>query len=238
MNVLDLFSGIGGFSLGLERAGMKTVAFCESNPFCQTILRRHWPDVPIHEDIRTLDATGIAADVVCGGFPCKQTSVAAAVHGRRSGLDGPDSSLYVEIFRIVCQVRPRWVLVENPSGISAWADEIDRHLADAGYRVSQSKFKASDFGAPHERERIIFIADRDGKGLEIARRSQPSEEVRFAWAAPPGDLWRKDQSGAWRMDDGLPDRMDRIRAIGNAILPQIPEMVGRAIMKSHTPHEL
>lgn len=122
MNVLDLFSGIGGFSLGLERAGMRTVAFCEINPFCQRVLAKHWPTVPCYDDIRTLTAERLAAnaatgdiqiDVICGGFPCQDVSFA----GRRAGLDGERSGLWFEYARLVSEIRPKIIIVENTPGL-------------------------------------------------------------------------------------------------------------------------
>ena len=118
MRVLDLFSGIGGFSLGLERAGMQTVAFCEIEPFCRAVLAKHWPGVKIYEDIRTLTAAtlerdGIAVDVICGGFPCQDISVA----GRGAGLAGERSGLWREYFRLVGELRPRVVIVENVAAL-------------------------------------------------------------------------------------------------------------------------
>ena len=110
MRVLDLFSGIGGFSLGLERAGMKTIAFCEQDEYCQKVLKKHWPDVPIHNDIRELDGTQYrgAVDVVCGGFPCQPFSQA----GKRAGKDD-DRDLWPEMFRIIREVQPARVIGEN-----------------------------------------------------------------------------------------------------------------------------
>src|SRR4051812_11985953 len=113
MNVLDLFSGIGGFSLGLERAGFKTVAFCEIDPFCRRILEKHWPHVPCYDDVKTLTADrlaadGIAPDVICGGFPCQDLSLAQGAS--RAGLDGERSGLWSEYARIIREVRPRYVI--------------------------------------------------------------------------------------------------------------------------------
>ena len=105
MRVLDLFSGIGGFSLGLERAGMETVAFCEFDKHAQKVLRKHWPEVPIHEDVRVLDGTRYreSVDVVCKGFPCQDLSSA----GQRAGFDGERSSLYREMLRVIGECLPR-----------------------------------------------------------------------------------------------------------------------------------
>jgi len=110
LNVLDLFSGIGGFSLGLERAGMRTVAFCEIEPFCQAVLRKHWPGVPIFEDVRKLTASDLSEpiDVICGGYPCQPFSVA----GKRLGA-ADDRHLWPEYFRLVKELRPAWVIGEN-----------------------------------------------------------------------------------------------------------------------------
>jgi DNA (cytosine-5)-methyltransferase 1 len=118
MNVLDLFSGIGGFSLGLERAGMRTVAFCEIEPFQRAVLAKHWPGIPIYDDVRKLSgpelrAAGITVDVICGGFPCQDISVA----GAQLGLDGERSGLWSEIARLVRELRPRYLIVENVSNL-------------------------------------------------------------------------------------------------------------------------
>src|SRR3954469_20173895 len=118
MRVLDLFSGIGGFSLGLERAGMRTVAFCEIEPYCRAVLAKHWPHVPCYTDIRELTAArlaadGIGVDVICGGFPCQDISVA----GKGAGLAGERSGLWFEYARLIGEIRPRYVVVENVAAL-------------------------------------------------------------------------------------------------------------------------
>src|SRR6476646_7604646 len=114
VNVLDLFSGIGGFSLGLERAGMRTRAFCEIDPYCRRVLAKHWPDVPCFADVRALRPTDLpAVDVICGGFPCTDISVA----GKGLGITGPQSGLWGEYARIIGEVRPRYVIVENVAAL-------------------------------------------------------------------------------------------------------------------------
>jgi DNA (cytosine-5)-methyltransferase 1 len=127
MNVLDLFSGIGGFSLGLERAGMQTVAFCEIDFFCQRVLQKHWPTVPIYDDVRTLTAERlrtdeITADVICGGFPCQPFSSAARGRNRR------DRNLWPEMRRIISECRPNWIICENVADIERMA--IKQVVAD------------------------------------------------------------------------------------------------------------
>lgn len=233
LRVLDLFSGIGGFSLGLERAGMRTVRFVEIDPFCRKVLAKHWPSIPCDSDIRQVDGRKHrGVDVVCGGFPCKQTSVAAAIHGRRSGLGGADSSLFAELVRVVAESRPRWTVVENPAGVSSWESEIARCLEGAGYTVSRSEFEAKSFGAPHLRRRVFFVANADGKRLEIARPPGSPASDRSPWRTPSRNFWRKAEPGVWRMDDGVPHRVDRLTALGNAVIPQMVEAVGRAITES------
>ncbi len=239
LKVLDIFSGIGGFSLGLERTGgFQTVAFCEIEPYCRAVLRKHWPGVPIFEDVTKLGAADVGpVDVICGGFPCQQTSTAAAIHGRRKGLAGETSGLFSEILRLVRECHPKWCVVENPLGVETWAGEIARSLEGAGYGVSKSEFSASDLGLPHSRRRLFFVANLDGARLEIARPARSSKAQGQPWGTITGNFWRKAESGIWGMDDGLPGRMDRLRSLGNAVVPQVVEVVGRAILKSGSmPH--
>src|SRR5688572_4450644 len=160
MNVLDLFSGIGGFSLGLERAGMRTVAFCEIDPFCRRVLAKHWPGVPCYDDVRSLTAErlaadGIAADVICGGFPCQDISVA----GKGLGLEGVRSGLWSEYARLIGEIRPRFVIVENVSALlSRGLGRVLGDLAALGYDAEWHCIPASAVGAPHIRDRIWIIA--------------------------------------------------------------------------------
>jgi len=170
--------------------------------------------------------------LLTGGFPCQQTSVAAAIHGYRTGLAGNSSGLWSEMLRLVGDIRTLWVIVENPPGIDTWSGEIKAGLEGLGYGVSRTTRKASDLAAPHERRRRFFVANRDGKRLALSRTDVPREAASSPWPAPPGNLWRADQSDALRMDDGLPDRMDRIRALGNAIVPQVATEICKAIIEA------
>ena len=226
MRVLDLFSGIGGFSLGLERAGMRTVAFCEIEPYCRAVLRKHWPETRIHDDIKFMDCA-IAADVVCGGPPCQATSVAAAISGNRTG-----ATMWPWMFRVADLVRPAWVIVEQPCGNAAWEDQVKDDLARIGYHSARFERSAGSFGAPHERRRVFIIANAVRKRCEeVARLSRSSPSVQVAWPAPPRGAWRSPRSGNRGMDDGFSDWVDRLRSLGNALVPQIAEMIGRAIME-------
>ena len=232
MKVLDLFSGIGGFSLGLERAGMETVAFCEKAEFQRKVLEKHWPSVPIYEDVRTLDVTGIKADVYAGGAPCTQTSVAAAISGCRHGLKGKDSGLWHRYLELVGIGRPAWVIYENPPGIQTWEGEIKSGLEGFGYRVSKLAFKASDFGLPHRRIRCFYVANANGKGLEITRQTRPQKISWIKRLTATGGAWVTSTPGAIGMFNGLPNRVDRTIALGNAVMPCMAEEVGRLIMEA------
>jgi DNA (cytosine-5)-methyltransferase 1 len=156
MKVLDLFSGIGGFSLGLEWAGMSTKAMCEKDPYCRKVLSKHWPGLKIHEDIRDLDGKEYAnsIDVVAGGFPCQPFSVA----GERKGkLD--DRHLWPEMFRVIKESKPRWVLGENVFGfINMALDDVQSDLESEHYEVRKFVLPAVAVDARHRRDRCFVIA--------------------------------------------------------------------------------
>jgi DNA (cytosine-5)-methyltransferase 1 len=275
VKVLDLFSGIGGFSLGLERAGMRTVAFCEIEPFPRKVLAKHWPNVPIYDDVRTLTAKRLAADgidvdVICGGFPCQDISEA----GRRIGLKGERSGLWTEFSRLIDEIGPKFVVVENVSEllVSAMGDVL-RDLAEIGYDAEWHSIPACAIGADHIRERIWIVAYPNSTRAKITSqcgRIQCTQEVgqdapedyadgygsRSSRGLPSGTLNEDaraisprlgfalsvapsfpgiDGAGSpvlGRGEDGIPHRVDRLYAIGNAVVPQIPELIGRAIMAS------
>lgn len=238
LKILDLFSGIGGFSLGLERAGMQTVAFCEINPFCRKVLAKHWPEVPIYDDIRTLTAErlradGISVDVVCGGFPCPDISVA----GKGAGLDGERSGLFFEAARIVRELRPRVVVLENVAALlGRGLGRVLGALAEIGHDAWWDCIPASAVGSPQLRDRIWIVAMPRGERIEgFIEQALPwlralpwrENERRAAdWRNRP------DLHSPWlcRTSDAIPDRVDRTFALGNAVVPQIPELIGRAIL--------
>ena len=236
LNVLDLFSGIGGFSLGLERTGgFKTVAFCEIEPFCRRVLAKHWPDVPIYEDIESLPRIG-GIDAVFAGFPCKQTSRAAAVHGRRDGLQGTDSRLWYAVPPVLQRERPLWVCIENPDGARKWEDQIAGGLEDAGYRVRRLDLSAWDIGAPHLRRRCFWLAHPDIARLARAWEAGSSAARSLSRRAVARNAWLSAIPGIGRVADGVPARVDRrkrIDALGNAVVPQITEFIGRAILAAN-----
>jgi DNA (cytosine-5)-methyltransferase 1 len=237
MKVLDLFSGIGGFSLGLERAGMETIAFCEIEKYCQKVLKKHWPEVPIYEDIKQLDGTKYrgAVDVVCGGFPCQDLSVA----GNQEGFEGERSSLYREMLRIISECLPRYAIFENVTGLISgdggrWFARFLYDLAAIGYDAEWNCISASYIGAPHHRDRVWIVAYPNRKRCErkpkITHYLQQQIEL---MRSDTGKRKRFDLSepALCRKDDGISNRSHRLKALGNAVVPQIPEAIGLAIME-------
>jgi DNA (cytosine-5)-methyltransferase 1 len=169
LRVLDLFTGIGGFTLGLERAGMRTVAMCESDPFCREWLQQRWPQVPCYPDVRQLDGGTVGhVDVVCGGFPCQDV----ASSGLRAGLAGARSGLWFQMLRILREVQPTFVIVENVTGLRVnGADRVLSDLEAANYTCWPFVVGAGDLGFPHRRKRvwIVGVAHRDSGGCESQR---------------------------------------------------------------------
>lgn len=243
MNVLDLFSGIGGFSLGLERAGMRTVAFCEIEPFQRAVLRKHWPDVPCYDDIRTLTADrltadGITVDAICGGFPCQDISEA----GQLGGIGAERSGLWSEYARLIHEIRPQVVIVENVADLLIRGiGRVLGDLAEVGMDAWWGCLRACDLGAPHIRDRIWIVAYPQGseawreKASDCHRKFAAARAYQGAQAGRrAGDFGGKDwhpEPRICRVDDGFKANVDRVGACGNAVIPDIPEIIGRAIMK-------
>lgn len=233
LRVLDLFSGLGAFSLGLQRTdGFQTVAFCEINDYCRRVLARHWPGVPIYGDVRELTADrlaadGIAVDAICAGFPCQDISNA----GLRAGIDGERSGLWREVARLAGELRPRYVLLENVSALlDRGLGRVLGDLAEVGFDAEWDCIPASYLGFPHNRDRIWIVA-----------HSQRGERWAESYRRALGRMGRQQQSvekdRAWKsalrrlrgMDDGTSYGVERIDAIRNSLVPEIPAMIGRAI---------
>jgi DNA (cytosine-5)-methyltransferase 1 len=233
MTVGSIFSGIGGIDLGFERAGFDIKWQIELDWFRRAILKKHWPNVKRYIDVRTATPEE-QVDVIVGGFPCKQTSLAAATHDKRVGLAGKDSGLYADMLRIVRLVRPRVVVTENVEGALSSAAEITRHLAESGYELSIKPLtvSAEALGAPHCRRRVFWVAHRYGERLAIPRYIESPSIVRSPWRAFTGNTWLSNLSGTMRVDDGLSSRVDsrlRIAAIGDSCVPQVAEWVARLV---------
>lgn len=257
LRILDLFSGIGGFSLGLERTGgFETVAFCEIEEFPRKVLAKHWPEVPCYEDVTKLTGDilkrdGISVDVITGGFPCQDLSTA----GKQAGMgEGTRSGLWSEIVRLIGELRPQYVIVENVAALlsgpnyqrGGWFGRVLGDLAECGYNAEWENIPAAAMGAPHRRERVWLVAYPNEGGC-----TQPVLTEKYApqgtWGIPEvwGKNWngtkvgpalpsvsngRVDSSKLDRVVDGFSDWPHRLAACGNAVVPQIPEMIGRAIL--------
>jgi DNA (cytosine-5)-methyltransferase 1 len=317
----ELFAGIGGFSLGLERAGMTCKWQVEIDPYARAVLNKHWPDVPKHDDVRTFPPThthtqDFSVDLICGGFPCQDISVA----GKGAGLAGERSGLWNDFARIIRTVRPRWVVIENVPALTARGlGTVLGDLAEIGFDAEWHCIPASAVGAPHRRERIWIVgnarcepiggsiaasavergqaaapaspvstgdagcgrtyarlsnvADSDCARLRHCGRSCTACETRAVqgkeqerqrlWvdAQPsrqggdvpnanragrqqqrrpeptPAEQLAAERSGWWesepdvgRVAHGIPSRVDRLRCLGNAVVPQVVEVIGRAIL--------
>jgi DNA (cytosine-5)-methyltransferase 1 len=234
LKLLDLFSGIGGFSLGLERAGFQTVAFCEIEPRPRKTLAKHWPGVPIYDDIKTLTAgqlaaDGVAVDAICGGFPCQDVSGA----GNRAGLAGERSGLWRHQARLIGEIRPAVAFVENVTGLlSLGMGEVLGDLAALGYDAEWHCIPASAVGATQCRDRVWLVAYPNGK------RGRGGETwgqyAKDAWQ-PSSNSWGRDwdiEPRVGRVAHGVPGRAHRLKALGNSIVPHIPELIGRAVLKA------
>lgn len=248
LTVLDLFSGIGGFSLGLERTrGFKTIGFCEIDPYCRAVLAKHWPGIPCHDDIRTLTVEPGHADVLCGGFPCQDISIA----GKGAGLAGERSGLWREYHRLIRMVHPRYVIIENVSALlNRGMGDILGELSQIGYDAEWHCIQASYVGLPHIRDRIWIVAYPGQKlehELQYSSKSQQSSgiegrQTQVEIGSELGLARRKiEERWAYQpaisgMDDGIPADVDALGALGNAIVPQIAEMIGNAILEmEHAP---
>lgn len=201
MKVLDLFSGIGGFSLGLGRAGMQTVAFCEIDPFCRQVLKKHWPHVKQYDDVRTLTGEQVTREVgpisVCvGGYPCQPFSTA----GKRGGAED-DRHLWPEMRRLVEELRPSWVIGENVAGhISLGLDQVLFDLDALGYASRALVIPAVAVNAPHRRDRVWVVANASSLGLEkqggwgnasVQRRKEIGKQIMLSMVAggPLNPVW-------------------------------------------------
>ena len=279
MRIGSLFAGIGGFDLGFERAGFAVSWQVEKDAYCQQVLAKHWPHVPRFSDVRDCGRHNLEpVDVITGGFPCQDLSAA----GKMAGLDGEQSGLWREMLRIVGEVRPRYVVMENVTMLLIRGiDRILGSLAELGYGAEWHLVQACDVGAPHRRGRIWIVADADSQGqlsetgterkvwgrIDHSREKGERENVADAMltrlqgfaghecfgkesrpidegASRPvaeGSICERTTSGWWdiepdvgRVAHGVPKRMDRLKGLGNALVPQIAEMIALEIRHKAT----
>ena len=247
--VLDLFSGIGGFSLGLERTnGFETIAFCEIEPFCQKVLKKHWPNVPIFEDIKELNNNIEQLDylrpidVICGGFPCQDLSYA----GKGGGIHAERSGLWWEMVKTIGLLRPKYVIIENVAAILGRGfSDVLISLAKERYNVEWEIIRAQDFGLLHERERLFAIAYlmRERSNTFIFQERIDNEKFREKWNdSNVSSIYIEDFKRAYpiyreflREGNGVSTRLDetkrRVKALGNSIVPQCTEFIGNLILE-------
>ncbi|HHB2055623.1 MULTISPECIES: DNA cytosine methyltransferase [Bacillus] len=249
MQMLDLFSGIGGISLAADWAGIETVAFCEIEPFNQKVLNKHWPIVPIFSDIRkltkrSLEERGVdvgTISIVAGGYPCQPFSVA----GDRKGEED-DRHLWPEVFRLLQEIRPTWFIGENVAGhVTLGLDNVLTDLESIGYTSQPFVIPACAIGAPHRRERVFIISFLSNSNcIRYQGSQQLREDISKIEKWGKGSFgttsklfddidWEKRafQSSFLGRGDGLPNRMDRIRSLGNAVVPQQIYPIFAAIAK-------
>lgn len=259
MKLLDLFSGIGGFSLAAEWTGkIKTVAFCEIDKYCQKVLNKNYPEVKIYDDIKLLtrekleedDIHGI--DIISGGFPCQPYSIA----GKQRGA-ADDRALWKEMFRLIAKIRPQWIVGENVDNIiNLGIENCLSELENENYKTEVYSIPAYAVKAPHKRQRIFIVAHEQGEGVFETTRSafanisgEHGEKHisgnklsktcgngtfgRSFYAPDWSEDWTEAASRLCRVDDGLSTRMDRhrIAMLGNSIVPQIAFRIFEAILK-------
>lgn len=240
LRLLDTFSGIGGFSYAAEKivGGFEAVQFVEWDPYCQRVLNQHWPAVAIHSDIQDFNPAPFSADVICGGFPCQDISVA----GKQAGIkQGTRSGLFYELIRVIRLVRPKYVVMENVAAIIAnGLGVVLGELAEAGYDCEWACIRASDLGACHKRDRWWLVAYSNSKGLQgfggEGQLRKAGEEKPACW--DPGNamlspVWRGyiSEPVLHRGNDGLSNRVDRIRALGNSVVPQVAAIPLRRVLE-------
>lgn len=216
---LDLFSGIGGFALAAQMVGgIHTKQFCEIDPYAQKVLSKNFPGVPIHDDITTLSVQPGQYDLITGGFPCQDIS-SANPNGR--GLEGKRSGLFYELMRIVCECRPRYIVLENVSALLSKHKGRDMgtvlwHLSQCGYDAEWQTISAASVGAPHLRKRVFIVAYAEKIQLQRQfNRSRQTQSRGGAWGRG------RPEPGVLRVANGIPNRVDRIRGSGDTVVPQV-----------------
>jgi DNA (cytosine-5)-methyltransferase 1 len=272
MVIGSLFSGIGGIDLGLQRAGMEVGWQVEFDPWCRRMLAKHWPDVPRFVDVKEVGAHNLPpVDMLAGGFPCQDISNA----GKRAGIQAERSGLWFEFARIIRELRPRYVLVENVGALLVRGmDAVLGELSASGYDAEWECIPAAAVGAPHIRDRVWIVAYPQGGRFQggsigqrlheetsVKRTGQPSrgntgEPETLAYPNGQGlEGSRAGQNTKWqttnghigpgcpasdghwatepdvgRVADGVPQRVDRLKGLGNAVVPQVVEYIGRQIL--------
>jgi DNA (cytosine-5)-methyltransferase 1 len=224
---LDLFSGIGGFALAAKWNGYRTVGFCDNEPYAQAVLKRHWPEVPCHKDIREVRGELYAGvTLLTGGFPCQPFSVA----GKQRGKDD-DRYLWPEMLRVIQEARPTWIIGENVAGIVNLAlDQVCADLEDQGYEVEPIIIPACSVDAPHRRNRVWIVANSNNKGSQGYWGSKECSDkfIIGKSCSSKQEEWISEPR-VGRVAHGIPNRVVRLKALGNAIVPQVASEIIRCI---------
>ena len=259
LKVLDLFSGLGGISYGLEQTGgFETVAFCDVDETCRKVIRKHWKNAAIYSDVKIVKAESICrivedsyyrlkenVDLICGGYPCTGHSVA----GKKEGLENEASGLWGEYERIIGEIKPKYVIIENSHNLrSTGLVEVLKALDARGYNAEWQIISGYGTGAPHQRERIYIVAWRRHLPYPNPFRSWATyskkekskqewwSERRFERDAVFGEI-PEAQPRVLRDFDGLPkglqrDLAERIKQLGNSVIPQISKNIGEALLQA------
>ncbi len=234
MEFISFFAGIGGIDLGLERARHKCVGQVEIDPYCIKVLEKHWPDTWRHNDITTLKPEEIPeADLWTAGFPCQDISNA----GKREGIRGKRSGLFFSFMELVCQVRPQYVLLENVKALLARGmGEVLGELSESGYDAEWDVISAASVGALHLRERVFIVANTKSiYGLWNTKRQSQSKPFQFRRSClsqrktTRGENYWRIEPNMGRVAHGVPSRVDRLKCLGNAVVPQVAEYIGQLL---------
>jgi DNA (cytosine-5)-methyltransferase 1 len=222
--MLDLFSGIGGFSLAANWAGFKTIQFVEIDPFCQKVLSKNFPSIPIHGDIKNFNFN-TNVNLITGGFPCQPFST---LGNKNEKAD--HRYMCPEFYRIIKQSHPNWIIIENV--VAILRNEINTIIDDLeneSYKIQTFNISASSVGAPHKRERIWIVANSDSEpGIKTHKKAESIKSEWHSWMgfarqawAESRKYWEENKPCLPGMDDGIPSWVDRNKSLGNAIVPQV-----------------
>ena len=235
MNALSLFSGIGGLDIAAERAGFKTVAFCERDKYCQSVLKKHWPNTRIFDDVRAIDTDQLPpVELVFGGYPCQPFSSA----GQRKGA-GDDRHLWPAMLDVVRRTKPAWVVGENVKGhISLGLDDVLDDLENAGFETRAFAIPAGAVKAPHSRERVFVVSYSESNRHWARRKIRDVHEAdgrqeRGMLPKFTKSTWWDTEPRVCRVADGVPYRVDRLRSLGNAVVPQQAYPIFAAIAETY-----
>lgn len=238
LTVGSLFSGIGGLDLGFERAGFEIRWQVEIDPYCRRVLAKHWPTVARYEDVREVGAHNLErVDVIVGGFPCQPHSLAGERNAKADARD-----LWPDFLRVICHIGPRWAVAENVPGLLSSEDGrffggVLRDLAVEGYDAEWEVIPACAVGAPHTRNRVFIIAYPNGDGIQGCPTFALSRLERVPWFSDirsPTDFLQRPgipQPLFRRIGDGLPGGVDRLRGLGNSVVPQVAQYVAECVLR-------